>query len=306
MDMKQKREMRKKKREENIENNESCHKTNINWYPGHMAKTKRLIKEKHQLIDVVYELIDARIPHSSKIKDVEELLKKKPKILILNKYDLCDKTETDKWIKKYESMGYNVLKTDLTSNNATTELVNLTNKIMEDTQSNRADKGLKEKEIRVLVMGVPNVGKSTLINRLSGRNAVNTGNTPGVTKSLNFIKTNSNILLLDTPGILWPKIDEESVGLNLAAMASIKMEILPVDDVAIHILTMLNNYYPNILKERYNINELNEDICITYDAIGRKIGALISGGEVDYDRVSLTILNDLKNEYIKGITFDRI
>ncbi len=305
MDMYQKRKLRKEKKEQNLEDNKSFSNVRIHWYPGHMAKTRRLIKEKYNLIDVVYELIDARIPYSSKIKDVDDLLKDKPRILIMNKYDLCDQTETNKWVKIYEEQGYKVVKTNLTSNNAPQEVINATNELMESLQQKRLDKGLKEKEIRVLVMGIPNVGKSTLINRLSGRNAVNTGNTPGVTKSLNFIKTNTNILLLDSPGILWPKIDNEKVGLNLASMTAIKMEILPVDDVAIHILKNLETYYPEILKSRYNLDQLDEDFCIVYDTIGKKIGALISGGEVDYDRVSNTILNDIKNEYIKGITFDR-
>ena len=280
-------------------------KANINWYPGHMAKTKRLIKEKIDLIDVVYELVDSRIPYSSKIVDIDDLISNKKRILIMTKYDLCDKEETQKWIEYYENLGYKVLTANLKSSEFVDKLIKLTHELMEDIQKERINKGLKEKDIKVLVIGIPNVGKSTLINKLAKRNATITGNTPGVTKTLSFIKTNSNIILLDSPGMLWPKLDNQEVSLNLASMSAIKSEILPVDEVAVFILKKLNSYYPQLLKERYNIEELTDDFAFIYDKIGKKIGALIKGGEVDYDKVSLTILNDMKNEYIKGITFDR-
>lgn len=278
----------------------------IHHYPGHMAKTKRLIKEKYNLIDIVYEVIDARMPKSSKIKDLDELLKDKPRILVMTKYDLCDAEVTNKWVDYYKKLGYYIVCLDLTKNDVTTKLVNITHDLMKDLQQKRIEKGLAKKDIRALVVGVPNVGKSTLVNRLVGRKATITGNNPGVTKSLSWLKTNSNILLLDSPGILWPKMDDEVQALNLASLASIPVDILPIDKVAIYILQTLEKYYPNILKERYNIERINEDISLTYDAIGRKIGAVISGGEIDYDKVSRTILEDVKQERIKGVTFDRI
>ena len=281
-------------------------KTNINWYPGHMAKTKRLISEKIDLIDIVYEVIDARIPYSSKITDIDQYIKNKPRILIFTKIDLCDMAETKRWMHYYEEKGYTVIGLDLMHSNSPKSIIDATTKCLEQGMMKRAQKGMKERRARVLVVGIPNAGKSTLINRLVGKKAVMVGNKPGVTKNLDWIRISDTLELLDSPGILWPKFENETVAFNLATFTAIKEEVLPLDEVIIYILNTLEQYYPNILKERYGIDHLEEDIVETLEWIGKKRGCLIRGGEVDYEKVYSVVLNDIKEGNIKGITFDRI
>lgn len=278
---------------------------NINWYPGHMAKTKRLIVEKLDLIDVVYEVVDARMPYSSKIKDIDLFIKNKPRLIIMTKIDLCDMSETKKWINYYETLGYKVIGVDLEHNPNLNKIFAATKELMLEKNKKREDKGLLERKTRVLIVGIPNAGKSTLINRLVGRRAVNVGNRPGVTKTLDWIRINNDLELLDTPGILWPKLDDQEVALNLASLTAIKEEILPIATIVIHILKMLEKYYPNILKDRYGVDKVDSDIVPTLDTIGKKRGCLMRGGIIDYDKVYSIIINDVKDGIIKNITFDR-
>ena len=278
--------------------------TNINWYPGHMAKTKREIKEKIDLIDIVFEVIDGRIPYSSKNKDVDAMVIGKPRVIIMTKMDLCDLNKTNKWIKHYEEKGFVVIPMDLINNANTKVIFEKIKHIIEELNNKRESKGLKPRRARILVLGIPNAGKSTLINRLVGKKATNVGNKPGVTKSLEWIRINDKIELLDTPGILWPKLEDQEVAHNLAAMTAIKEEILEKDDIAIYIINkMLSSYEDNIIK-RYNITE-KEDIVEILDQIGKKIGAF-KNNETDYNRVYTKVIKDLQDGYLGKVTFDEI
>ena len=302
--MYQKRKIRAEKK--NNDSQKSFSKVTISWYPGHMAKTKREIIEKLNLIDVVYEVIDARMPLSSKIVDIDDLIKDKPRILVMTKYDLCDKVETDKIIKYYENMGYKVVPVDLMSGLNVKKILDYTKELMDIENKKRESKGMKPRAARALIVGVPNAGKSTLINRLVGKKSAGVGNTPGFTKSLSWIRINKNVELLDSPGILWPKMEDQEAAHVLACLSSIKEEILDADAIAAFILKKLYELYPERLEDRYGIFELDDDLTETYDMIAKKRGALSRGGVADYDKVSNIIIRDLKNGYFGNITFDRL
>lgn len=303
MDMYQKRKMRQEKK--NNGSQESFSKVPISWYPGHMAKTKREIKEKIDLIDIVFEVVDARIPYSSKNKEIEEMTKGKPRVIVMTKIDLCDSGKTNKWIKYYEDKDYIVIPIDLINNPNTKIIFDKIKPLVDEINSKRKSKGLKERKARILIMGVPNVGKSTLINRLVGRKATNVGNRPGVTKNLEWIRINDKVELLDTPGILWPKLDEEEeVAYNLASMTAIKEEVLDSEDIAIYIIKKLLSDYPDNIINRYSLTKI-EDIVDILDEIGKKIGAF-RNSETDYDRVYKRVIKDLQDGYLGKITFDNI
>ncbi|MBR3161656.1 MAG: ribosome biogenesis GTPase YlqF [Bacilli bacterium] len=277
--------------------------TVINWYPGHMAKTKRQIKEKIDLIDIVFEIIDARIPYTSKNKEVDDIIRNKPRVLIMTKRDLCDEEVSIKWKNLYEDKGYKVVMLDLIKDKNLDSLLNITKDMADAINKKRQDKGMKPRRVRVLILGIPNVGKSTLINRLVGRKATNVGNKPGITKSLEWIRINKDLELLDTPGILWPKLDTNEIALNLASMTAIKEEILNKEEVCIHIINKMIRLYPDNFKERYKLDNLDIDIVEILDIIGKNIGA-IRNKETDYEKVYTVILKDLREGYLGRVTFD--
>ena len=281
-------------------------KTNINWYPGHMAKTRREVKEKLDLIDIVYEVIDSRMPISSKIVDIDDLIKNKPRILIATKYDLCDKVETDKILDNYKKAGYTVIPVDLMSGKNVNMIITKSLELLKEMNEKRTQKGLQKRNIRAILLGIPNVGKSTLINRLVGKKAANIGDRPGVTKNLSWIRINKDIDLLDSPGILWPKLENQYQASILATLSSIKEEIINSQDLAIFILEIMNKLYPNRLLERYKLDNIDLDnIEEVLENIAKRRGALKKGGICDYDKVYSIIIKDIKDNAFGQITLDR-
>ena len=301
--MYQKRKIRAEKKKD--DSPKSFPSVGINWYPGHMAKTKRLIKENIKLVDIIYEVIDSRIPYSSRVNDIEDLIGDKPRILIFTKYDLCDKGETDKFISKYRSLGFYCITYDLTHDIDKNKLIDLSNEILKDKFDKAREKGINKEKVRALVIGVPNAGKSTFINKVVGKKIAVTGNKPGVTKNLSWITIGENIELLDSPGILWPKLDQEKEAFNLASTTAIKEEILPKEEVAVYIIKFLYANYRGVLERNYGVTDI-ADFYEVYDTIGRRRGFIGKGGVIDDDRVTDLIINDIKQGKIKGLTFDRI
>ena len=296
-----------------MSNEKSCASTNINWYPGHMAKTKRQIIEDMKLVDVVIELLDARIPKSSQNPDIQGMLKNKKKIVILNKSDLADEKETKKWIEYFKKK--NILAIDVDSNQGKgiKQVSQAIEKIMEDELKIQNSKGRIRKTIRVMIVGIPNVGKSSFINRISKKTTMTVGNKPGVTRQKHWIRIGNQIELLDTPGVLWPKFESEEVGLNLAYTGSIKEEILEKTEIAYNLLKFLDENYSSDLYAKYKISEQEIDeikdnpqytLELMY-LIGKKRGALISGGNIDEEKVAKIILDDFKNGRIGKITLEK-
>lgn len=308
--MYQKREMRKIN-----EDKKSLQSTNINWFPGHMAKTRRQITEDLKMIDVVVEILDARIPNSSQNPDIRQITQNKKKIIILNKYDLADNAKTEKWIEYFNKKERKVVLADSLTGKGVNETTRQIQKIMEDEMQKMADKGRIGRKIRVMIVGIPNVGKSSFINRIAKKTSAEVGNKPGVTKQKQWIRINEKIELLDTPGVLWPKFESQKVAMNLAITGTIKDDILELTEVA-YTLTkfMLENYRNNLL-QRYSldekqINEIlnqeqaeNENIYEIMQLIGKKRGAIL-GGRVDDERTSKLILDDFRSSKLGKITLE--
>lgn len=279
----------------------------IQWFPGHMQKARRQIEEKLSIIDIVYELIDARIPESSRNPLLGEIIKNKPVLLILNKSDLADEAKTKEWIEKYESMGLNCISVNSLTEKILPKIIKKTKEILKPLVEKEKDRGMTNRAFKAMVIGIPNVGKSQFINNIAGKTKVKTGNKPGVTKIQSYIKTTGELLLLDNPGVLWPKFENEKVGFNLALLGSIKDNILPLDEVCIYGINFLIERYPNYLFDRYKIKNSESLTPIEImDAIGNVRGCKIAGGEIDYDRVINLFLYDLRNLKLGKLTLETI
>ncbi|MGD9910515.1 MAG: ribosome biogenesis GTPase YlqF [Candidatus Izemoplasmatales bacterium] len=278
----------------------------IQWFPGHMAKARRQVEEKLQMVDIVYELLDARIPYSSENPMMAEIIKDKPRLLILNKTDLADELETKNWIQYYSSIGLTAIAVSSTQGSPLKEVLSKSKELLKDLFEKETRRGLKSRSIRAMIIGIPNVGKSQFINRLAGKNKAKTGDKPGLTKTQVYLKAGDELELLDNPGILWPKFEDEKSAFHLALLGSIKEDILPLDEVCIYGLNFLIKNYPKRLKEKYKLDTLeHESIVEIIDQIGMNRGCIYKKGEIDYDRVYKLFLYDFRNMGFGYITIER-
>jgi ribosome biogenesis GTPase A len=276
----------------------------IQWFPGHMFKSLREIREKVKLMDIILVLLDARLPFSSMNPELIKIVEKKPILLLFNKMDLSDERILNHYIDLYEAKGYHTLKIDAQTGKNVNKINALAREVLKEKLDREKAKGLKERPLRTMILGIPNVGKSTLINTLSKSGATKTGNTPGVTKAQQWIKMGSDFELLDTPGVLWPKFEDQMVGMHLAVTGAIKDKILPETEVVFYALNFLKTYYLKRLTEKYEITA-SDDLQAMLDKIGTKRGCLVRGGEIDYDRVYTIVLTDIRNKQLGGLSFDR-
>lgn len=301
------------------EQDNSYHKINLSWFPGHMHKTMKQIEEDLKLVDIVIEILDARIPVSSRNPQVQKLIKNKKKIIVLNKEDLADKNESIKWANYFIKQGDSAIICNANTGEGSKKIKDEINKVMKEEYEKAAQKGRVGKTVRAMILGIPNVGKSSFINRISTKNTMKVGNKPGVTTQKQWIRLADNIELLDTPGVLWPKLDNEKVALNLTYTGTIKSDVIDEEEIAYNLTKLLLSDYKNNLINRYELNEQivdkilqNEDIAenerivevMTY--IGEKKNLLKKGGEVDFIRTSRTILEDFRSANLGRITLERV
>ena len=316
MDMYQKRKIRAEKKKD--DSPKSFPSVGINWYPGHMAKTRKQIKEDLKLIDIVIELLDARIPIASRNPDIEEITKGKKKIVILNKCDLSEEKENQRWLSYFAKKGIPAVLTDSQSGTGIGQVVSKIEEVMKDKKEEMDSKGRTGRKIRAMILGIPNVGKSSFINRISKRTLAGVGNKPGVTKQKQWIRINEKVELLDTPGVLWTKFENNEVALHLAFTGSIKEDVLDRIEVAYELTKYLLEEYPEKICQRYQlkeeyINEVmgqdfqpeNQNIYEIMQEIGRKRGCIISGGNIDDEKTAKILLDEFKNGVLGKITIEK-
>lgn len=278
---------------------------NIQWYPGHMTKTRRMIVDQIKNVDAVCEILDARIPISSRNPDVDELTAGKPRLVVLNRVDQADPAATKLWAAFFRGKGYAVLESDAKAGSGTAKFAGAVRELLADKLRSYAEKGQTGRVVRVMILGIPNVGKSTFINKVAGRKTAKTEDRPGVTRSKQWVPIGGNLELLDTPGILWPKFEDQSVGVNLAFTGAVKDDILDVEELACHLMTYLGSRYPAALEERYKVSPESGDSG--YDLLqkaGRKRGFLISGGEIDTERMAKILLDEFRGGKLGRFTLE--
>lgn len=278
----------------------------IQWFPGHMTKTKRMIEEHLKAVDVVAELLDARIPVSSANPMVEELVSGKPRIIILNKADLANPRATDQWISYYEKKGIPVLPMSVGNSKNKKKLLQVIRDTAEPILAKWKRRGMKSRPVRLMILGIPNVGKSSLINFLAGTAATRTANTPGHTRGKQWVRLSEGLDLLDTPGVLWPKFDDQTAALRLAATGAIAGDVFNASEVVAELMSSLAKTSPEILKEQYNIENPDQDPQVLLEQAGRRRGCLLPGGNIDFDRAEMVVLRDFRNGKLGRITLDPI
>ena len=276
---------------------------NFQWYPGHMTKAKRQMQEDIKLIDLVIELVDARIPLSSRNPDIDELGKNKYRLILMNKADLADKEQTKKWAEYFKAKGFFVVSLDARTKKSMKSITDIVMEACKEKIERDRKRGIKNRPVRAMVVGIPNVGKSTFINSYAGKACAKTGNKPGVTKGKQWIRLNKNVELLDTPGILWPKFEDQMVGLRLALIGSIKDEILNIDELAMELIKYLRVNYPGIINERYEVDESKELTDIILD-IAKNRNCLLKGGEPDYSKAASLVIDDFRSGKMGNITLE--
>ena len=277
---------------------------NFQWYPGHMTKAKRMMQENIKLIDLVIELVDARVPMSSRNPDIDELGKNKARLILLNKADLADEKQTEEWIGYFRGKGYSAVKVNSRKGGGIKSIQGVIQEACKEKTERDRKRGILNRPVRAMVVGIPNVGKSTFINALAGKACAKTGNKPGVTKGKQWIRLNKNVELLDTPGILWPKFEDQRVGLYLALIGAIKDEILNIDELSLELIKILLSDYPTVLKERYGVEEDAEPpVILGQIAENRK--CISKGGELDYSKAAALLIDEFRSGKLGQITLER-
>ncbi|MBP1968120.1 ribosome biogenesis GTPase A [Virgibacillus natechei] len=276
----------------------------IQWFPGHMAKARREVEEKLKLVDFVVELVDARAPLSSQNPMLQQVLQNKPKLIVLMKKDLADNRETEKWINHFKENNSKAIAVNVNDKAEIKRVIQLGKELGQEKMDKLMKKGIQPRPARAMIIGIPNVGKSTLINRLADKKIAKTGDKPGVTKQQLWIKVKKDFELLDTPGILWPKFEDEIVGFRLAAIGTIKDQLLSLQDITAFVIQHMQEHYPELLEARYDIDRSMEDMWDIFVAIGKQRGALESGGNVNFKKVSDIVLGDLRTGRLGMITLE--